>query len=290
MQRFLEQVQRRPDAPALQYRQGTLDYRQLAGAASALADRLGEQARGGCIGVHLRRKDQAVIAMLAVLGNGAAYVPIDPDMPLERLKDIVADSGMDLLITDQALPIDVRQLCPSPPSARTVPRPVSLQAPAPDSLAYLIYTSGSTGKPKGVRIAHAALGNLIADFVADLEISARDRVLGATAIGFDIFGLELYGALTSGACLQLIDDQVRDPTALAQALDALRPTLLQGTPSFWSLLALAGWHPAERDGVRLLCGARPCRATWPATCWAAPGRWCRSMGPPKPPSGRPASA
>ncbi|WP_252088666.1 non-ribosomal peptide synthetase [Pseudomonas sp. MWU13-3659] len=279
MQRVLDQVRRHPDAPALQYRQGSLSYRQLAVAASALAERLGEQARGGCIGVHLRRKDQAVIAMLAVLGKGAAYVPIDPDMPLERLKDIVADSGMDLLVTDQALPIDVRQLCPSSPSPRTVPCPVTLQAPAADSLAYLIYTSGSTGKPKGVRITHAALGNLIADFVADLQVTAQDRVLGATAIGFDIFGLELYGALTSGACLQLIDDQVRDPTALAQALDGLRPTLLQGTPSFWALLALAGWRPAERERVRLLCGGEALSSNLASYLLGCAGQVLQVYGP-----------
>ncbi|UVM14765.1 amino acid adenylation domain-containing protein [Pseudomonas sp. B21-023] len=254
MRRFLDQVQRQPEAPALQYRQATLGYRQLASAASALAERLGECPAAACIGVHLRRKDQAVIAMLAVLGKGAAYVPIDPDMPLERLRDIVADSAMDLLITDQALPIDVRQLCHSPLPARATPHPVTLQAPTAGQLAYLIYTSGSTGKPKGVRITHGALGNLVADFVADLGLNTQDRVLGATAVGFDIFGLELFGALTCGACLQLIDEQLREPATLACTLDELRPTLLQGTPSFWSLLALAGWRPAEPERVRLLCG------------------------------------
>ncbi|WP_449432243.1 amino acid adenylation domain-containing protein [Pseudomonas putida] len=254
MQRFLDKVQRHPNAPALHYRQSTLDYRQLAGMASALAERLGEQPQEVCIGVHLRRKDQAVIAMLAVLGKGAAYVPIDPDLPLARLKEIVADSGMGLLLTDQALPIDVRQLCPTPLPARAVPQHITLQAPGADRLAYLIYTSGSTGNPKGVRVTHGALGNLVADFIADLGLNTQDRVLGATAIGFDIFGLELYGALASGACLQLIDEQLRDPACLTEALDELRPTLLQGTPSFWSLLAATGWQPAEPERVRLLCG------------------------------------
>ncbi|KTT03118.1 hypothetical protein SB14R_18105 [Pseudomonas oryzihabitans] len=254
IRRFLEQVRRQPQASALQYRQTTLDYRQLAGAASALGELLGENPTAACIGVHLQRKDQAVIAMLAILGKGAAYVPIDPNMPLNRLRDIVSDSAMDLLITDREQPIDVRQLFPALLPDHAADHPVTLNTPTAERLAYLIYTSGSTGKPKGVRISHGALGNLVADFVADLGLNAHDRVLGATAVGFDIFGLELFGALTSGARLQLIDDQLREPAALAQTLDELRPTLLQGTPSFWSLLALAAWRPTEPERVRLLCG------------------------------------
>ncbi|MDD0972508.1 non-ribosomal peptide synthetase [Pseudomonas fontis] len=255
MAMFMAQVKCQPDAPALHYRNATLSYRQLASAASAVAAQLhSAHPTPRRIGICLQRKDLAVVAMLGILGSGNAYVPIDPHMPLERLRDIVSDSGMDLLICDQALPIDVKQWCLAPTLVRAPTCPVALSLPPASALAYLIYTSGSTGRPKGVCIEQAALGHLIADFVTDLQLDSRDRVVGATAVGFDIFGLELFGALASGARLLLLDEQLQDPAALCTALDAYQPTLLQGTPSFWSILALAGWRPAERGQARLLCG------------------------------------
>lgn len=262
MAMFRRAAQSYPDRPALHYHGRVLSYRDTLQASARVAKRLERHlVRGGeaqLIGVRCARKDLAVLCILGVLGAGAAYVPIDPKMPEERLREVCAESGMTALLTDMPMPGGLEG-----PVLVGVgddlldggePGPERLATPPAQALAYVIYTSGSTGKPKGVRIEHGKLGNAIADFAAVLGIGIEDRVVGATAVGFDIFGLELFMALGTGASLLLLDREVADAGALRAALDRHRPTVVQGTPSFWSLLAMADWRPAEPEALTALCG------------------------------------
>ncbi|SFB29483.1 non-ribosomal peptide synthase domain TIGR01720/amino acid adenylation domain-containing protein [Pseudomonas sp. NFIX10] len=132
------------------------------------------------------------------------------------------------------------------------------EAPAPrldaEHLAYAIYTSGSTGKPKGVMVRHGALVNFVASMAREPGIAARDRVLSLTTFSFDIFGLELYGALLSGACVVLVDKQsTHDPEALLETIDRQQVSVVQATPSTWRMLLD---HPASGllAGRKCLCG------------------------------------
>ncbi|AEA65562.1 non-ribosomal peptide synthetase [Burkholderia gladioli] len=267
MAMLLRAAAERPASPALHYRGHAISYRDTLRAAARVAARL---ARDGApagtgegaelVGVYCARKELAVLCMLGVLGAGRAYVPIDPKMPAARLREVCAESGMAVLLTDlpavegldgpRVLAVGDELLV----EAAEADEIAQLVTPSPQALAYVIYTSGSTGKPKGVRIEHGKLGNAVADFVAALGVSAEDRVVGSTAIGFDIFGLELFMALATGASLLLLDRELADPGALRAALDLHRPTVLQGTPSFWSLLAMADWRPAEAGRLIALCG------------------------------------
>ncbi|SFO23810.1 non-ribosomal peptide synthase domain TIGR01720/amino acid adenylation domain-containing protein [Pseudomonas sp. NFACC24-1] len=123
-----------------------------------------------------------------------------------------------------------------------------------EHLAYAIYTSGSTGKPKGVMVRHEALVNFVASMAREPGIAARDRVLSLTTFSFDIFGLELYGALLSGACVVLVDKQsAHDPEALLKTIDRQQVSVVQATPSTWRMLLD---HPASGllAGRKCLCG------------------------------------
>jgi amino acid adenylation domain-containing protein len=106
-------------------------------------------------------------------------------------------------------------------------------------------------------VDHGNLVNLVTNFIAELAIDHSHRIVGATGVGFDIFGLELFAALCTGASLLLLDQELEDVASLIAVLDRYQPTLLQGTPSFWSLLSMAGWQPQQSDRPRdlvALCG------------------------------------
>ncbi|MGR4974683.1 amino acid adenylation domain-containing protein [Pseudomonas sp. LARHCG127] len=123
-----------------------------------------------------------------------------------------------------------------------------------EHLAYAIYTSGSTGKPKGVMVRHGALVNFVTSMTREPGIAASDRVLSLTTFSFDIFGLELYGALLSGACVVLVDKQsAHDPEALLKTIDRQQVSVVQATPSTWRMLLD---HPASAllAGRKCLCG------------------------------------
>src|SRR5690606_5235577 len=139
--------------------------------------------------------------LLAVLKTGAAYVPLDPNFPIERLRYIVRDAGVRLLLVaaDTAALWQEQDLTLVDAER---PRPAAAAASGeldPDHAAYVIYTSGSTGWPKGVVVTHAAVANFLAAMARQPGIAATDRLLAVTTLSFDIAGLELYLPLTHGA-------------------------------------------------------------------------------------------
>ena len=268
-----------PDSLAVKFGATELTYQELHRQAGALAARLRARLRpGDLVGVALERGPDLLVALLAVLQSGAAYLPLDPTYPTERLAFMLSDSGARLLLTS---PGGLTGLAGGPPR-RTLPELLA-EAPAaanrptppigPDSLAYLLYTSGSTGQPKGVAITHRNVVNFLTSMQREPGLTADDRLLAITTISFDIAGLELFLPLLSGATVVLADAYTtRDGRALLQLLADERITVLQATPSTWQLLLAAGWEkplplvalsggePLSLDLARQLLAR--CRAVW----------------------------
>jgi natural product biosynthesis luciferase-like monooxygenase protein/amino acid adenylation domain-containing protein/non-ribosomal peptide synthase protein (TIGR01720 family) len=210
---FELQARRTPDAPAVSSETGSLSYRELDERANQLAQYLrnrGLQVEAR-VGVCIERSPEMLVALLATLKAGAAYVPLDPGYPLERLHYMLHDSGASWLLTQSdvvpmfSVPAQCQTLCLDEPDlwANLSALPAS-EAPAvptlgPANLAYLIYTSGSTGKPKGVMIEHRNVINFFAGLDQRLGVSAAAQTwLAVTSISFDISVLELFWTLSRG--------------------------------------------------------------------------------------------
>ncbi|WP_190854214.1 non-ribosomal peptide synthetase [Actinomadura sp. RB99] len=257
---FAEQAARTPAAPAVETESGdVLTYAELDRRSSALARALRARGAGpdAVVALALPRTADLVTAVLAVLKSGAAYLPLDPDHPRDRVAYMLEDAsalcavaapetagllpdGADVLIVESAL-LD------GAPDADG-PAPVTAE-PDPDDLAYVIYTSGSTGRPKGVAVPHRALANLVARMRAEHPLGPGDRWAAVTTIAFDIATLEVCLPLLAGATVVLASrETVRDPAALARLLRR-DVTHLQATPSL-----LGSLDPAALDGLRVITG------------------------------------
>lgn len=192
-----EQITRTPDAIAVEHDGGSLTYEQLGTAIDALAQRLRDAGigSGAVVALLARRGVDALVAQLAVLRCGAAYLPLDPEHPPARNARILTDAQPDLVLTSSewqsALPpaAAVRILLwdnAGPHSVSFSPR----RSPHPAECAYVLYTSGSTGQPKGVQVEHRSLANLLLDFRNRLGSGLGHRWLALTALTFDIAALE----------------------------------------------------------------------------------------------------
>ncbi|WP_098026280.1 non-ribosomal peptide synthetase [Streptomyces sp. st115] len=268
---FAAQVRRTPHAVALRHGDAHLTYAELADRAGRLAAVLRSRGagRGSLIAVALPRGEALLVALLAVAAAGAAYVPLDPRYPADRLRHMLADSRPLLLLTDQdhSWGVDLPLLTVAPdgtvPGAETDVAPgVAADAPVPTAEAgpgdpaYVIHTSGSTGHPKGVVVPRQALANFLTAMGRLLDLSGEDRLLAVTTVSFDIAALELFVPLLGGATVVLAaDDDVRDPFALAALIRSSAPTVMQATPSLWRLLADAA--PDALGGLRALSGGEP---------------------------------
>ncbi|KAA5835174.1 amino acid adenylation domain-containing protein [Saccharopolyspora hirsuta] len=260
---FIEQFQTRavenPEACALITATQQLSYRELDQRANRLAHHLiGAGARPETVvAVALPRTPELLVTLLAVAKAGAAYLPIDPNHPAERLAHVLHDAGPAILVTDGATQV------PAPEGTRRVLveevdlAAESAETPAvakePQHLAYAIYTSGSTGRPKGVQVTRANLDNFLASMREDVGLAADHRMLAVTTVSFDIAGLELYLPLAVGATVVLADeDTVRDPRALGALIERTGVTHAQATPSLWH--ALVTGAPEHVRGLRVLVG------------------------------------
>jgi amino acid adenylation domain-containing protein len=240
------QAARTPDAVALVAGDATLTYAELDARAGRLARRLralgaGPDAR---VGVCMERSPELITALYAVLRAGAAYVPLDPAYPAERLAYMLADSGAALLLTGPGTPADagapgVRRVDAGEWAADAdggvddLPGDVHGQ-----SLAYVIYTSGSTGRPKGVMVSHAAIAAYTAGCVAAYGLSAADRVLQFTSISFDASTEEIFPTLAVGAALVLrTDEAIASPARFLDFCARHAVTLLDFPTAYWHQLA-----------------------------------------------------
>ncbi|CAN0137143.1 unnamed protein product, partial [Chrysoparadoxa australica] len=227
-------------------------YAELDTRANRLAHHLAsrEIGQGAVVGLCLDRSADLITAMLAVHKAGAAYVPLDPGFPPDRLAYILRDSGASAVLTggDAARSLDmpdgVAEIDVAQALSHAAPLPESDPevAIAPSDRSHLIYTSGSTGRPKGVDVTHGALSNLLEALRREPGMSASDVVAATTTVSFDIAAVELQLPLTVGARIEMLDREVAtNGEALADALRDSDVTVLQATPSAWRLLLEADW-------------------------------------------------
>ena len=221
---FRECAARHPERVALRWLGGELSYGELDRRSDALASRLRAMGAGTDqpIALCLPRSPQAVVAALAILKAGAAYLPIDPEYPPARLRRILEDAGASLAITDTAhaaamrdMTAQVLLLDASDAVDATDAQPIEDTASA-GSLAYVIYTSGSTGVPKGVQIEHRSIVRLVGD-VDYVALNDDTCFLHAAPLGFDASTLELWGPLLNGGRCAILTAPVPDARALARA-------------------------------------------------------------------------
>ncbi|SEB69854.1 non-ribosomal peptide synthase domain TIGR01720/amino acid adenylation domain-containing protein [Pseudomonas saponiphila] len=257
-QRIAAQAAATPEALALLVDTERLDYGQLNAQANRLAHCLQAQGigPGDRVGLALKRGPQLIVSLLAVLKSGAAYVPLDPQYPQERLAFMIADSRLSLLLSDTGswtenlLPDNV----PHWDLPSLAPRLSQYSSTDPQNraraqdLAYVIYTSGSTGVPKGVAIDHRAL-SAFCEAAADYSaLTASDRVLQFATFSFDGFVEQCYPALCLGATLVMRGDEPWAVEQLAAVIVSQGVTLADLPAAYWHLLA----KQCMADGIRSL--------------------------------------
>lgn len=279
-----------PDAVALVDASSSLSrpvgYAELDARVNRLAHLLIDEGvrPGDVVGVAVPRSAGLVTALLAVLKTGAAYLPIDLDHPDARIADVIADAAPVLTVvtaTDaERLPGRVVVV----DGADTVGRLPNLPKRAPevafgaDHPAYVMYTSGSTGRPKGVVVSHGALANQLAWVQSEYRLTAADRVLHKSPVGFDVSVWELFWPLCSGATIVVTPpDAHRDAGYLAAALGEHRVTAVHFVPPV--LDAVLGVLEAEEPAARpaalrlLLCGGEALPPHIAARAGRVLGRW-----------------
>jgi len=232
----------RPEADALRFEGEALSYGELDRRSAALAATLSARGigPGDLVAVSLDRSPELVVALLGTLRAGAAYLPLDPAHPPDRIARILASARPRTALSEAALPGDVDVFPPSAwPSQGEAPA-----GPAPDSAAYAIYTSGSTGEPKGAVVTHRAIVNRLEWMRAHYGIGAQDRVLQKTPATFDVSVWEFFLPLLAGATLVLAPPGAhRDPAAIARLIRDERITTAHFVPS---MLAAFLAHPDSR--------------------------------------------
>jgi amino acid adenylation domain-containing protein len=243
-----------------------LNYADLNGRAERLATRLRRSGAGPgtLIGVHLERSVDMVVSLLGILKAGAAYVPLDPSFPRERLEFMVQDAGLTLIVTSEYLSGSL-----SPRHARLIEIDAAVQGDPEtsdessadirrasaglDDVAYVIYTSGSTGRPKGVQVLHRGLVNTLAAVKDEIAFTPDDVLLAVTTLSFDIATLELLLPLMAGGKVVVASRAVAtDGRALQQTLDEAGITVMQATPATWRMLMASGWSGTK--GLRIISG------------------------------------
>jgi amino acid adenylation domain-containing protein/non-ribosomal peptide synthase protein (TIGR01720 family) len=245
---FSRQVKKTPDAPALSFAEKTLTYAELDHKSNQLARRLRYLGVGAedYVGLALERSLEMVIGLLAILKAGGAYVPLDPGYPVERLKEIIEDSRIGLLLSDQALfetlgelPSKIKVLCLEKDmnelATYSIDALPSINHPLHQ--AYLIYTSGSTGKPKGVMVAHGEISSHCQSVIKRFNMCSDDCELHFYSINFDAATERLLAPLLCGSHVVLRGQSQWGVEEICQLIRQYNVNTLGLTPSYGSQLA-----------------------------------------------------
>ncbi|MGH3769933.1 MAG: amino acid adenylation domain-containing protein [Pseudonocardiaceae bacterium] len=314
---FEAQVAAGPDAIAVVFQDTELSYAQLNTTANQLAHTLITHGAGPeqIVALALPRSPELIVAILAVLKTGAAYLPLDPDYPPERLTFMLTDAHPTLLLTTthttQHIPdTNTPRLVLDDPTTHTMlnhcadtnPTDTHRAAPLlPQHPAYLIYTSGSTGIPKAVVVSHQSVVNLVVWAVSSFGRSGLSRVLASTSLNFDVSVFEMFGPLTCGGSIEVVRNllalrerpQARWSGSLISAVpSALSQVLAHGGVNIEAdFVVLAGEGLASQTMRDIRVAIRGCQvaniygpteATVYATAWYSDGTVCTA-----PPIGRP---
>lgn len=253
---FRQSALKDPEKIALMTDRLGISYEHLFAAVDTLSSQLAARGIGvGCVvAVCMDRRPELLITLLGVLQTGAAYLPLDPHYPQDRLAYMLLDTNAQLLLTTRnhdlvhegstLLLEDLFQ-----ESAQGF-SPVITDGQQP---AYVIYTSGSTGRPKGVVVPRLAMANFLQSMAHSPGFRAENRLLAVTSISFDISVLELFLPLSVGGSLVLAQQhQVTDGRALHRMIEELAIDTMQATPATWRLLLGSGWMGG--DHFRAMCG------------------------------------
>jgi amino acid adenylation domain-containing protein len=259
---------RTPDRVAVVFERQAFSYGELNRRADQLAYHLRSLGAGPnvLVGLCVKRSLDMVVGLLGILKAGAAYVPMDPSYPKERLQYILEDSKASVVLTQESLVEGLpgfagRVICLDKDWAKIAGESAGyLGGPVnPEDLAYVLFTSGSTGRPKGVEISHRAVINFLNSMREVPGISEQDTLLSVTTLSFDIFGLEIWLPLTSGAKVVIAPEELtRDGRALAALMRQSGATVVQATPSTWRLLSGSGWE--GNPHLKIMCGGE----AWPS--------------------------
>ncbi|NEO77192.1 non-ribosomal peptide synthetase [Moorena sp. SIO4G3] len=263
-QLFEAQVEKTPDAVAVIFENQQLTYAQLNTRANQLAHYLQQQGVKPevLVGICVDRSMEMVVGLLGILKAGAAYVPLDPTYPQQRLVDILEDADIHFLLTDSnsksCLPqTRIPLICLDQDKEIQTAIPANHSSATDvdsDNLAYVIYTSGSTGKPKGVQISHQSVVNFLTSMNSYLQLSCGDRFSAITTISFDIAALELYLPLIVGASVIVVSREIAtDGNRLLPQLLESEVTVIQATPATWQMLIASGLSN-HKLVAKLLCG------------------------------------
>ncbi|WP_301184563.1 non-ribosomal peptide synthetase [Streptomyces sp. NL15-2K] len=241
-ERFEARAAATPRATALIAEDQELSYAELNARANRLAHWLRERGAGPerFVAVRLPRTADLVVALLAVLKTGAAYVPVDPTLPADRIAYVLQDAAPVLTLTEEETAAAERAAHGGGDLGLTR---------LPEQAAYVIYTSGSTGRPKGVVVPGGGMVNLLEAVQARLRLTPDDRLAAVATVGFDVSVMEIFLPLITGATLVLAgSDTVKDPDRLAALLTRTGATVMEAAPSLWHVLeeavpeALRGLH------------------------------------------------
>lgn len=250
-----------PDKTAVSFGEKSISYFELKLKSDQLAEYLIEQGMtsGDIVGLAAERSIEMLICMLSIMKCGAAYLPLDPEYPVERIEYMLENSQAHfLLVSDlckrkyhsHATELSITEIFSSLEYAE---QECDFPIVSGNGLAYVLYTSGSTGKPKGVQIMHYNLVNFLLGMQKEPGLTSSDKLLAITTISFDIAGLELFLPLISGAEVILCDrDTARDGRRLLDLLNSRKITFMQATPATWRMLIDAGWDSSP--GLKVLCG------------------------------------
>jgi len=259
---FEAQAEATPDAVAVRFQDTALSYRELDTRANRLAHRLRELGVGAesLVGVWMDRSADMVVALLGVLKSGAAYVPLDPAFPADRIDFMMSDAALPVVVTQARLAQTLgsagpRAVCMDSDAALLAQQPAHRPSASTDArqLAYVIYTSGSTGRPKGVELEHRSVVNFLRSMQREPGLTASDRFVSVTTLSFDIAGLEIFGPLTVGGTVILASRSTAlDAAQLAALLRDSGATILQATPATWRMLLESGWRGLPQ--LKMLCG------------------------------------
>jgi amino acid adenylation domain-containing protein len=260
-QLFEEQVEKTPDAIAVVFEDQQLTYRELNNKANQLAHYLRKQDVGpeAMVGICIERSLEMVICVLGILKAGAAYVPLDPAYPKERLSFMLEDTGSPLLLAQSSLsgvlPENKAQVVCVDQAWETIEKESTLNlagTASQDNLAYVLYTSGSTGRPKGVAMEHRPLCNLISWQIRNSVLSTNAKTLQFASLSFDVSFQEIFSTWCSGGTLMVTSELLRrDPAALLHYLEkASIDRLFLPFVALQQLAEVAAWHDSFPYSLR----------------------------------------
>ena len=261
---FEQYAARTPDAVACVFDKEHLTYEELNKRANQLAHYLKKRGvgPGQRVGIFVERSLDMMVGLLGIQKSGAAYVPLDPYYPAERIRTILDDAQVPILLTQQALlealpphAADVICLDSDWPQIGQESSSNLVCSARPEDLVYVIYTSGSTGKPKGVQVPHRAVVNLLHSMAHELSMGPDDVFPALASFAFDMCIPELYLALvTGGRVVVARREMASNGEELAALLRETGATVVHATPTTWSLLLEAGF---TGQGLKRAIGAEP---------------------------------